>query len=365
MTQIQVTLEKVKSLNPIEGADNLEVAEVGGYPVVVRKGSVVENGEVVYFPPEIQVPRYVADSLGVANYLRKSGTVFKAIRLRGQMSYGMAVPVTDFPTLALLDEGKLTEGQDLSEFFGARRFVVPPNFKVGIGHEVSEHPALYRYTDIDRYEKMAHVFQAGEQVYITEKIHGACARIAMIDGELMVGSRKTQRKMPETFGDMATINEQEWTTYDDNMYWIPLNFAGVRKLLFDFKDSYKQIIIFGEVFGKGVQGSFDYGRPGLDFRAFDLMFNGVYQNPASFAHLTSIYSIPVVPTEYVGEFDETYIKTLVTAPSNLTDKHIREGVVIKPLNERRDPRHGRVVAKWINPDYLVKKSADKVEDNQE
>jgi RNA ligase (TIGR02306 family) len=338
---------------------------VGGYPVVVRKDSVVEGGEVVYFPPEIQLPRYVADQLQVANYLRKSGTVVKAIRLRGQMSHGMAMPITDFPTLAALDNSKLTEGTDLSEFFGARRFVVPPNFRVNTGQETSEHPALHRYTDIDRYEKMVHTFQAGEQVYVTEKVHGANVRIAMIDGALMVGSRKTQRKLPETFGDLALLNEMEWTPFDDNMYWTPLNFAGVRNLLLALKDSYKQVILFGEVFGRGVQGSFDYGRDGLDFVAFDLMLNGQYVTPTAFFSLSHQYEFPTAPLEYCGEFRPEVIGHYVTAQSRLTKKHIREGIVIKPMNERHDSRHGRVVAKWINPEYLVKKSADKVEDNQE
>lgn len=367
MSDVKVTIEQVKQLLPIPGADQLEVAMVSGYPVVVRKDTVVEGGEVIYFPPEIQLPRYVAEQLGVANYLRKSGTVVKAIRLRGQISHGMAMPITDFPSIAerFEDVQYSVEGEDVSEYFGARRFVVPPNFKVNVGQMTNEHPSLHRYTSIDRYEKMVSAFQAGEQVSVTEKIHGANVRIAMIDGELMVGSHKTQRKLPENINEIATLNETEWTPFDDNMYWMPLNFAGVRQLLTDFKNTYQQVIIFGEVFGKGVQGAFDYGREGLDFRAFDLMLNGQYSNPPAYRNLMLQYEIPIAPIEYIGGFEPDIISRYVSAPSSLTSKHIREGIVIKPLNERYDPRHGRVVAKWINPDYLVKKSEEKVEDNQE
>lgn len=98
MSEVQVTIETIKGLAPIEGADSLEVATVGGFPVVVRKESVVDGGEVIYFPPDIQLPLYVAEQLGVAQYLRK-GTVVKAVRLRGQLSHGMAFPITDFPQL--------------------------------------------------------------------------------------------------------------------------------------------------------------------------------------------------------------------------------------------------------------------------
>ena len=341
------------------------MATISGFPVVVRRNSVVTGDYVVYFPPDIQLPGFVAQQLGVGNYLRK-GSIVKAIRLRGQYSYGMAFPLTDAGLENLKSNvekmaanGEPVEGSDISFYFGARRYVVPPNFTVGQGQQASEHPSLHRYTDIDRYEKMSHVFQAGEQVYVTEKIHGANSRVAMIDGELMVGSRKTQRKAPD--------NDQvfEGDPYKDNMYWFPLSIPGVKLLLEDLGKSYIQVILFGEIFGKGIQGSFDYGQSNLAYAAFDLMLNGVYQNPATLHGLLERYQIPYAPIDYTGEFDEGYIRTYVAAPSRLTERHIREGVVIRPLNERRDARHGRVVAKWLNPAYLVKKSEDKIEDNQE
>lgn len=362
MSEVKVTLETVKRLSPIEGADQLEVADIAGYPVVVRKGSVVEGGEVVYFPPEIQIPRFVSNTLGVDNYLRKDGTVVKAIRLRGQVSHGMALAITDFPILA--ESNKLYPGQDLSEFFGARRYVQPPKFQVGQGQERNEDPYLYRYTDIDRYEKMVQAFQFGEQVYAHEKVHGANVRIAMINGELMVGSRKTQRKMPD---DLSVFTDAEGNgdPFKDNMYWFPLSIPGVMTFLEEFGNTYKQVILFGEVFGKGVQGSFDYGRDSLDFRAFDIMLDGQYLNPPAFESFTRNHGIPTVPLDYSGAFDPELIAVHVAAKSQLTKKHIREGIVIKPLNERNDHRHGRVIAKWLNPNYLIARSAEKVEDNAE
>jgi RNA ligase (TIGR02306 family) len=250
-------------------------------------------------------------------------------------------------------------GLDVSAYFGARRYVVPPNFSVGQGRQTNEHPSLHRYTDIDRYEKMSHVFQAGEQVYVTEKIHGANSRVAMIDGELMVGSRKTQRNAPDY------TEAFEGNPYKDNMYWFPLSIPGTRILLEDLGKSYKQVILFGEIYGQGIQGSFNYGRKGLAYAAFDLMLNGEYVSPAALSALLKQYDIPGAPVNYIGEFVPELIQYHVDAPSSLTTTHIREGVVIRPLNERRDARHGRVVAKWLNPAYLVKKSEDKIEDNQE
>lgn len=363
MSEVQATIERVTWLQHLADSDNLDIATISGFPVVVRRNTVINNDYVVYFPPDLQLPGFVAQQLGVSNYLRK-GIVVKAIRLRGQYSYGMALPL-DTPGFEELNahirsrSSELAEGLDVSEYFGAKRYVVPPNFQVKQGNQTNEHPSLTRYTDIERLEKFDHLFQAGEQVYVTEKVHGANSRVAMIDGELMVGSRKTQRKAPES--EEAFVGDP----YKDNMYWYPLSIPGVKEMLESLGKSYRQVILYGEVFGKGIQGSFDYGRPNLDYVAFDIMLNGEYVSPAMFLNLTLQYNVPSAPIDYVGEFNQLEIAPHIEAPSLLTKKHIREGVVVRPLNERRDSRHGRVIAKWLNPAYLVKKSEEKIEDNQE
>jgi hypothetical protein len=43
--------------------------------------------------------------------------------------------------------------------------------------------------------------------------------------------------------------------------------------------------------------------------------------------------------------------------------HIREGVVVRPLEERTDPKIGRVILKYLNDDYLLKKEEGRITDS--
>ena len=46
----------------------------------------------------------------------------------------------------------------------------------------------------------------------------------------------------------------------------------------------------------------------------------------------------------------------------LLSNHIREGVVVKPLVERNDPKLGRVILKYVGDTYLF---GDNISDTQD
>jgi hypothetical protein len=43
--------------------------------------------------------------------------------------------------------------------------------------------------------------------------------------------------------------------------------------------------------------------------------------------------------------------------------HIREGVVVRSLQERTNPKIGRVILKYLNDDYLFKKEEGRITDS--
>ena len=47
------------------------------------------------------------------------------------------------------------------------------------------------------------------------------------------------------------------------------------------------------------------------------------------------------------------VRELAAGKTTLAGKHIREGVVVKPEKERKDPRIGRVVLKYLSDAYLL------------
>lgn len=316
---------------------------------------------MIYFPPDLELPPFVSHSLGVIEYLKKFKYV-KAVRLRGQVSMGIALPLNTpgFEKLISYFEQEYWsadqhgEGTDVDWYFGTKRFVPVLNesIKRSMGREIQSHPLLFKYTDIERLEKHRYSFNADEEVVITEKIHGTNVRIACIAGQVMVGSHNTQRELPGTPDEAMK-----------NFYWFPISIPGVERLIKELGKDHQQVILFGETYGKGVQGGFSYGKEGLAFAAFDLMLDGNYVDYPRFISLMTDYDVPSVPIDYTGPYTEDVVELFRDAPSWFTRDQIREGVVIKPRFERTQGRLGRLILKAINPEYSVRKSAGKVEDN--
>ena len=60
-----------------------------------------------------------------------------------------------------------------------------------------------------------------------------------------------------------------------------------------------------------------------------------------------------MPLLFAGPYDESKVPLLAEGPSTVTGaKHVREGCVIRPVNERTDPEIGRVQLKIVSNGYL-------------
>jgi hypothetical protein len=120
---------------------------------------------------------------------------------------------------------------------------------------------------------------------------------------------------------------------------------------------HKQAILYGEVYGQGIQ-AYTYGAKRLNFRAFDLMLDGIYVNYPIFKSWCEKHQVEQVPLIYEGAFSLDLIKEFSDGNSLIGGTHGREGVVIKPIVERSDPKSGRVILKYIGDRYLFGKVAE-------
>lgn len=98
-----VTLRKISELLPIEGADAIELAVVDGWKCVVRKGEFQQGDYAVYFEIDSFLPstdpRFESFMKSSREYLGVVGHKLRTIKLRGQISQGLAMPVTVFPEI--------------------------------------------------------------------------------------------------------------------------------------------------------------------------------------------------------------------------------------------------------------------------
>jgi RNA ligase (TIGR02306 family) len=159
-------------------ADALSIADIEGsaWQVVVRTEDFAPEGIAIYIPVDTIVPETPE-----FEFLRDKKFRIKAIRLRGEYSYGLLMPNKD----------NLPVGEDVTDRIGIKKYEPPvPIDMAGQAVPYSEVDWVCKYTDVKRYENFPDVFKEGEEVVITEKIHGSNLRVSKNQNNLFVGGHK-------------------------------------------------------------------------------------------------------------------------------------------------------------------------------
>ncbi len=347
MSTIAATVEQIESIIPHPNADRLEIAKILGTQTIVPKGEYQVNDRVVFFPPDALIPSDISSMLGVQKYLKQSeidGVKCQcrvaACRLRGYPSYGFIIPAPT--TLAAHPFGC-----DVSTMWAVKKYEPPHNQRLQ-GDMAPDHPAFHKYTDIQHYWRYPKIIKPGTLVRITEKIHGTQCRVGMIHTEsgfqVMAGSHKTNRKKLDSKDRLS-------------LYWQPLENKQILNLLICLCDDKHNVILFGEIFGKGIQ-DLDYGVD-LGFRVFDISVDGQYLDYNELMLATLLHKVMTVPVLYTGEFNHKLIDQFTCGPTTVGKPKGfkgREGCVVTPTIEEWNPI-GRVIFKSVSADYLDRRHA--------
>ena len=332
MSTLIVEVSRIDRVLPHPNADLLELAHIKGWQCVVPRGRYAPGALVTYVPIDSVLPEPLAERLGVTKYLSK-GRV-RCARLRGEPSFGLIMDVED-PAWA--------EGTDVRDHYGITKYVPP--LRPSAGDAAEPHPLFVEYTDVENLRNFPAVFAGGEEVVVTEKIHGTNCRVGVVEGELMAGSMSVRRQRPADASRLPS-----------SLYWFPTTLPGVRALLEELASQSRQAILFGEVYGSKVQ-NLSYGHVGtLGFVAFDLLVDGRYLDPDAFAAVCARFDVPTAPIVYRGAYSLEAVRAVSGGATVLGDGgHIREGVVVRPARERTDPKVGRVILKYLSDEYLFAK----------
>lgn len=335
-------------IEPHPNADRLELAAIGGYRCVVLKGQFLPGELVAYIPEGAIVPDDVIAELGLEGRLAgpKKNRV-KAIRLRGVLSQGLVYPVRGERLLTMPGLGYKV-GEDVTEALGLVKYEPP----VPIHMQGEVEPAFgmtLRY-DIEDVKKWPDVLEEGEDVVMTEKIHGTWCCFGWHPDH---GPIVTSKGMSSQ-GLVLKINEAN----EDNLYvrawnaYLPLIRGMFNMVAGD------PFYLLGEIYGPGVQ-SMHYDRQGRDpgFRVFDCYLGspqlGEYLDPEDLLNLINPrFAMP--PVVYRGPFSVEAMLEATDGRSLIGD-HMREGVVIRPMIERRHDELGRVILKSVSGDYLTRR----------
>jgi RNA ligase (TIGR02306 family) len=328
------TIRKIAALEPIEGADAIEVAAVDGWKVVVKKGEFTEGQLAVYFEIDSWMPTELAPFLSKGKEPRAfegvRGERLRTVKLRGQISQGLLLPILED---TLKGAGILiSEGLDLTEHLGIKKWERPMNAQLA-GMARGNFPALVPKTDQARIQNLTRNFpKLQEDTWsITEKLDGSsCTFYLDKEGEFHVCSRNLDLKQTEgnTFWQLA----------------LQLDIEGIMR-----RHSLSGMAIQGEMIGEGIQGNQYKTR--LDFYVYD-MYNtstGEYILPIQLESACKRLGLKHVPILVSNtDIKQQTIQSIIEyaeGKSQLNGSE-REGVVFKS-NTVHDLSFKAISNKWL------------------
>lgn len=344
-------------IEPHGNADSLEIARVGDYRSIVRKGQFRTGDLVVYIPEQAIVPDALLDELGLRGKLAgKDGNRVKAIKLRGVLSQGLVYPA----------RATWSEGQDVAAELGVHKWEPPvPSHMNGQVYGAGADRCV-KY-DVENFKAFPDVLADGEPVVFTEKIHGTWCQVGLLPesaaepyGRLVVSSKGLAGKGLAFVPDAPENATNLYLRVARHLEFAPR----IERAFASELAAGRPIFVLGEVFGAGVQ-DLSYGAKAeqdrsIGFRVFDIYVGWVGQggflSDADLEAACAALGLPRVPVLYRGPFSRAVMHEHTEGKETISGQalHVREGVVIRPQIERHEHELGRVQLKSVSEKYLLR-----------
>ena len=377
---------KIDNIIPIDGADRVEQAVVGGWHIMVRKGQFKIGDKAVYFEIDSKVPErepymFLADKhfkIKTQKYFK--GTVISQGLLMAFEDFGWAEDKYEVGTFLTKEleviysveednkrKSNITKYDKMYQrhlgLFKKSKFL-RKMFKSNLGKKIlfiflgkkrdtRNWPSWVVKTDEERVQNMPFLFPGDpdKKWIVTEKIDGTSTTFTMKGRgrkqEFYICSRNVNFDKPE---------KAENCFYETNVY-IEMaekyNMESVLRNILENHPEFEFVTIQGETYGANIQKR-DYGLTGHDFMAFNLIFgykDGRVERLNSIdmtSILVNTYNIPCVPVLDTIILPETMDEMIAYANGkSLVDGGMREGVVLRTLD-------GVESFKAVSNDFLIK-----------
>lgn len=344
-----VTVRKIAAVDPIEGADAIEVATVDGWKVVVKKGDFKPGDDCVYF----EIDSFLPDGDARWQFLvdksprmldGNKGHRLRTIKLRGQVSQGLVLPASEFHDLSEVHE-------DIAEYLRVVKWEPPLSPQLA-GQAKGFFPSFIRKTDQERCQNLAPFIFGYDPIEVpatdlyhahtkparasrdtlyevTLKLDGSSATFFEHLGEVGVCSRNLQLK----------VNEEN----AGNAFVKMLVESGLQTVLTEFIRSFA---IQGELMGPGIQGNREGFKENHLF-IYDIWDIEKQEYLSSEARQTMVktlwnlgvdsnivHHVPVLANATtLDDLDLYMVNDLLTFAEGPSLKHpVREGVVFKRVD---------------------------------
>jgi RNA ligase (TIGR02306 family) len=354
------SIQKVGSILPIDGADSIEIAVINSWRVVTKKGEYKPGDLCIYFEIDSFLPiEKEFEFLRKSSYKKmgdKEGFRLKTIKLRGQISQGLIMPLSilenehemkigvskqpwgDQLQLGPYDDAiVIEEGTDVSDYLNVIKYEPPIPAELS-GKVKGTFPGFIRKTDEERVQNLTKEFELmrDESYYVTEKLDGSSATYYFKDGVFGVCSR-----------NLELLETQE------NTFWKVARELFIEEKLGTLDENFA---IQGELIGEGIQGN-PYKIKGQTVKIFNI-FNIDKQEYLSLDSMVGFLEkinvdqsplelVPIINYDYKLPDTVDAILDQAEGKSYLNKETEREGIVIRN-------RDKSVSFKAISNSFLLK-----------
>lgn len=344
----------IKRLTPIEGKDRIELAEVDGWKVIVKKGEFKPGGKCVYVEIDSVLPEKPE-----FEFLRKSNFRIKTMKMAGTVSQGICFP------MSVLPEKEYKEGDDVTDILGIKQYErtmdkgepgnnkkPSPLMRVPVLRKIlsrkkavrTEFPNFVSKTDEIRIQNIPGILnENGIKWIATEKIDGQSGTFCLT---------RHKSKIPfmrDKFEYMVCSRNYRLAKKDSSSYWQVSDKYHVEEALKKLIGKREWVVIQGECVAPNVQGN-KYNVKEADLYVFNLIYPDEGRICSTIAeHLCEEVGLKFVPI--IAEnmtLPETVDEVLEFAhgKSKIGDT-LREGVVFRSTDGKRS-------FKAVDPLFLLK-----------
>lgn len=351
------SIRQIANIRPIPGADRIVVAQVDGWECVVQKDEFHVGDHVVYVEVDSVMPERPE-----FEFLRDRKFRVRTIKLRGQVSQGLVLP------LSILPEGNYSLEDDVTELLGVTKYDPEAQQEAMLLQKQPAPPknALIRFlmrfkwyrklfmkskrkgvfpewitkADETRIQNLTTLFNherdKGTKFSVTEKVDGQSATYYL---------RKISKRKYE-FG--VCSRNIYLGTPDNSSYWTVAKQYDIEKALKKLIGDNNTIVMQGEICGTGIQGN-KYHINGYELFVFNLIFPDHKCTTAEIAELCAplgLKTVPILEEEKV--LPQTIAEMVEYSKGNsvVRKEQKREGVVVRNIRNN-------ISFKVINPDFLL------------
>jgi RNA ligase (TIGR02306 family) len=330
------SIQEIKEIVPIEGGDYIEKARVLGWQVIVKKGQFKQGDPCIYYEVDSLLPNvpqysFLAKGQTLKKSILEDGIIVEGYRLKTvkrlkQLSQGMALPLSDFPSIQ-----ETLIGLNLTEKLGIYKFEQPLPACLD-GEALGYMPGIIPKTDELRIQSLPEILEEyrGQRFYRTVKLDGSSCSCFKYENEFSVCGR--------TLNYLETGNNTLWAL------------ANRYKLKDNLPDGF---CVQSECAGEGIQGNRHIlkGQDLYIFYVYDIE-KGQYlklDDMVLFAKDLGMKTVPIMDDNFILDHTMDEIMAIADGPCPYNPSVLREGIVYRLYDSTE-----KITFKTISNEYLLK-----------